>query len=179
MNSGQRVMWSILGLVSLTLAACGGAASSEGAGTSATSTPSATASSQEAGTSTTSTTSETTTTPSTAPSPTLGTANPLCQGCGEVAPAKVTLQGYTQDGSVFGGLVFTQVQWQAWDSHEAIAPTTHAYFVSPGESGTVTLYAFDLGTCGTTYGYRALEWVGNGSTFDPSMYYDTCTAAKA
>lgn len=113
-------------------------------------------------------------TTSTAPSPALGGANADCQGCGQVAPATLTLGGYSLNGAVFGGMKFSQVAWQSWGSAQATAPGTNANFVSPGESGTVTLIAFDLGQCGSTYGYQALEWLTGSQSFDPSSYYDTC-----
>jgi hypothetical protein len=39
----------------------------------------------------------------------------------------------------------------------------------------VTLIEFDLGTCGATYGYQALERLSSSQSFDPSSYFDTCT----
>jgi hypothetical protein len=87
-----------------------------------------------------------------------------------VAPNKVTLEGYKQDGVVFGGIVFTDVNWHNWGSARATA-TANGFFESPGESSNVTLTAFDLGTCRHGRGYRALEW----GTFDPTNYFDTCS----
>jgi hypothetical protein len=115
-----------------------------------------------------------TSTTSGAAAPALGAANTDCQGCGQVAPATLTLGGYSLNGVVFGGMKFSQVTWQSWGSAQARAPSTNANFVSPGESGTVTLIAFDLGQCGGTYGYQALEWLTGSQSFDPSNYYDTC-----
>ncbi len=87
----------------------------------------------------------------------------------------MTLQGYTQSGYFFGGMVFTQIQWQSWGSAQATAPGTQAFFVVAGESERVTLVAFDLGKCGNTYVYRALEWPSSSQSFDPSIYFDTCS----
>lgn len=87
----------------------------------------------------------------------------------------MTLQGYTQSGATFGGMVFPYVQWHSWGAGQSTAPDTHAYLVGPGDWGTVTLYAFNLGSCGGTYGYQALEWVRSGATVDAASYYDTCT----
>ena len=145
MKAGQRGVVGVLGVLALSVAACGAPASSVGA----TSTPE--------------------------PEPTLGTVNATCQGCGEVAPASLTLEAYAEDGSVFGGVVFTKVRWRSWGSGRATAPATHAFFLGPGEPDTVTLYAFDPGTCGGRHGYRRLEWVESGARFDPARYYDTCT----
>lgn len=104
----------------------------------------------------------------------LGGANADCRGCGEVAPATLTLGGYSLNGEVFGGRKFSQVTWQSWGSAQAMAPRTRANFVGAGEAGTVTLIAFDLGHCRGTYGYQALEWLTRSQSFDPSTYYDSC-----
>ena len=53
--------------------------------------------------------------------------------------------------------------------------TANGFFRAPGESAQVTLVAFDLGPCGTTYGYGALEWLTSGQTFNPNAYFDVCT----
>lgn len=116
--------------------------------------------------------------PTTAPAgtrPTLGARNPGCEGCGEISPAKVVLLRYAASGSVFAGIVFTHVVWRSWGSSQAVAPAASAYYVSPGERGTVTLYAFDLGRCGGAPAYRALEWVSGGAARDSAAHYDTCT----
>jgi hypothetical protein len=42
----------------------------------------------------------------TSPSPRLGVANSGCDGCGDVAPSTLTLEGYSESGPVFGGIVF-------------------------------------------------------------------------
>lgn len=91
-----------------------------------------------------------------------------------MAPATLTLGGYSLNGIVFGGMKFSQVTWQSWGSAQARAPSTNANFISPGETGTVTLIAFNLGRCGSTYGYQALEWLTASQRFDPSKYYDAC-----
>lgn len=173
----KRLRTSALLLMALpvAVAACGGGSASGKAGPSKTSTTARSVTTSSQPPTTTTTTEQPSTTSTTAPSPTLGVANSACQGCGGVAPSAVTLQGYSQNDGVFGGMVFTQVQWQSWGSAQATAPGTHAYFESPGESGTVTLVAFDPGMCGNTYSYRALEWLNSSQSFDPSSYYDVCS----
>jgi hypothetical protein len=140
-----RARWAspaILAL-SLTVTACGGASSSS------------------LGTTTTSTTER----------PTLGALNTGCPECGEVAPNTVTVEGYQEGNDVFGGVTFSHVNWHNWGSARSTA-TAKGFFESPGESSEVTLTAFDVGTCGHTHGYQALEWT---ATFDPTSYFDTCT----
>jgi hypothetical protein len=157
-------------ILSVSLAACGGPSIGVAGRHSSTSTSTTTRSAVPA--SSTSTTTATSTT-SAAASPVLGGPNSDCQGCGEVAPTTLTLGGYSLNGTVFGGMKFSQVSWQSWGSAQTRAPATNANFVSPGEMGTVTLIAFDLGRCGGTYGYQALEWLTASQSFDPSNY-DTC-----
>ena len=111
----------------------------------------------------------------TASQPTLGMTNAGCHGCGEVAPSIVIAKGYTVNAYSFPGIVFTKVHWQKWGSSRATALGADAFYIGAGESSTVTLYAFDLGTCGTTYGYRAMEWVATHPTLDSTSYYNTCT----
>jgi hypothetical protein len=95
-----------------------------------------------------------------------------------VAPTTLILGGYSLNGTVFGGMKFSQVTWQSWGSAQARAPATNANFLGPGEGETVTLVAFDLGRCGSAYGYQALEWLTTSQSFDPSHYYDTCDGRR-
>ena len=122
-----------------------------------------------------------TVTPTTAAPPapaapvTLGAPNPsTCVGCGQVEPPQVRILTATSPGVVVPEVDFTGIRWQAWGTPTASASVT-AYFTGPGETDQVTLTAFDLGPCGSTYGYRALEWTSSGQAFRPSDYFDTCT----
>lgn len=90
-------------------------------------------------------------------------------------PESVTLDGYTENGYAFGGVVFGQIHWRGWGSGQATAPGTIAYFVAAGEAQTVTLVAFDLGKCGSAFSYRALTWPPHPQDVNYSVYYDTCT----
>ena len=128
-------------------------------------------------TTTTPTSATPTTTTNVSSPPTLGVAVPArCLGCGQVEPSQVNVLAYALPGHVFPGVDFTSVQWQSWGAPRATA-TSNGFFRGPGESGTETLIAFDLGTCNGTYAYRAFEWTGTGrsQTFDPTNYFDACT----
>lgn len=116
-----------------------------------------------------------TTRPPTSTAATLGKVSAGCQGCGEVEPTSVTLQGYEGGGVIFGGVVFSQASWQSWGMSQAKAPGTQALFAGAPNSTTLMLVAFDLGRCGSTFGYTALEWLAEGQIFEPWSYFDTCT----
>lgn len=99
-------------------------------------------------------------TPATAAPVTLGAPNPsTCVGCGQVEPPRVRILTATSPGVVIPEVDFTGIRWQAWGTPTAGASVT----------------AFDLGPCGSSYGYRALEWTSSGQAFRPSDYFDTCT----
>jgi hypothetical protein len=68
----------------------------------------------------------------------------------------------------------TAVQWHSWGAAQASGPAS-AFFTGPGERSPVTLYAFDLGDCGGSYAYQALEWKAPGRPFDPADYLNICT----
>jgi hypothetical protein len=120
-----------------------------------------------------------TVTTSTTEPPTLGVSNPMsCTGCGMVEPVEVKVLKATSQGSVTPEVDFSGIQWQGWGSQIATA-SVNAYFTGPGEYAQQTLTAFSLGTCGNTYGYRALEWTSKGQTFSSTTYFDTCMGQYA
>jgi hypothetical protein len=99
------------------------------------------------------------------------------QGFGEVRPATVF------NGGDPTGLVM-HITWSSWGGNTAIGTGTSDYVgpnqtVAGGTEETVTIVAFDLGTCGGTLMYQAVEWYfpQHGQNFNPSQYEDICTGS--
>jgi hypothetical protein len=73
------------------------------------------------------------------------------------------------------------ITWTTWGSAGALGSGISDY-VAPGQTvaggteETVTIVAFDLGRCGGTLMYRAVEWYfpQHGEVFDPNQYEDIC-----
>jgi hypothetical protein len=99
------------------------------------------------------------------------------QGFGEIRPATV------YNGGDPTGLVM-HVTWSSWGGSTATG-TGASDWVGPGQSvatgtqETVTIVAFDLGTCGGKLMYQAVEWYfpQHSETFDPNQYEDICTGS--
>ena len=107
--------------------------------------------------------------------PTLGLATVTrCQGCGQVAPVKVTIAATSGQGYVVPEVDFTNVEWESWGSAQTRG-SARAYFVGPGERDQITMYAFDPGACAGSYTYQALEWQLNGQPVDSANYLNVCT----
>jgi hypothetical protein len=73
------------------------------------------------------------------------------------------------------------ITWSSWGSSTAAGTGTSDWVgpnqsVATGTQETVTIVAFDLGTCGGKLMYRAVEWYfpQHGQKFDPSQYEDIC-----
>lgn len=106
-----------------------------------------------------------------------GTFDSNSQGFGEVRPATV------YNGGDPTGLVM-HITWSSWGGSTATG-TGDSDWVGPGQSvatgtqETVTIVAFDLGTCGGKLMYQAVEWYfpQHGETFDPNQYEDICTGS--
>lgn len=99
------------------------------------------------------------------------------QGFGEVRPATVF------NGGDPTGLV-TDITWSSWGGSTATGTGTSDYVgpnqtVAGGTQEKVTIVAFDLGTCGGTLMYQAVEWYfpQHGQNFNPSQYEDICTGS--
>jgi hypothetical protein len=98
-------------------------------------------------------------------------------GFGQVKPSKIF------NGGDPTGLV-TDVVWSSWGASQATATGTSDY-VGPGQSdaqGTeeqATVVAFDLGTCGGTLMYQAVEWYfpQHSQAFNPNTYENICTGS--
>jgi hypothetical protein len=97
------------------------------------------------------------------------------QGFGQVAPARIF------NGGDPTGLV-TGISWQHWGSPHATGTGTSEYVgagqsVATGTPQPVTVVAFNLGTCGGTLMYRAVEWYfpQHGQAFSATHYEDICT----
>jgi hypothetical protein len=99
------------------------------------------------------------------------------QGFGEVRPATVF------NGGDPTGLI-THITWSSWGDSAAIGtgmgnyePPNQPVVDSIKESATIV--AFDLGTCGGTLMYQAVEWYfpQHGQKFNPSQYEDICTGS--
>jgi hypothetical protein len=107
-------------------------------------------------------------------SPTLGRVWALNQqGYGQREPSKIF------NGGDPSGMV-TEIRWQDWGAAKAIGEGKALYvtkyvFNAPMESARVV--AFDLGKCGSSLSYRAIEWYfpQHGQTFDPFNYINICT----
>jgi WD40 repeat protein len=107
-------------------------------------------------------------------SPTLGRIWGLNQqGYGQREPSKI-FNGGDPSGMVAG------VHWQDWGAAKAIGEGK-ALYVTTGVAGapveSTRVVAFDLGKCGSSISYRAIEWYfpQHGQTFDPRNYINICT----
>lgn len=87
---------------------------------------------------------------------------------------QVKILASSAPGHVFPEVDFNVVQWKFWGTPRSTA-AVNAYFQGPGEYDQETLLAFNLGYCGSTFSYRALEWLAKGQNLDPSNYFNTCT----
>jgi hypothetical protein len=99
------------------------------------------------------------------------------RGFGEVRPATVF------NGGDPTGLVM-DITWSSWGGSTAIGTGTSDYVgpnqtVAGGTQEKVTIVAFDLGICGGTLMYQAVEWYfpQHGQKFNPSQYEDICTGS--
>lgn len=99
------------------------------------------------------------------------------KGFGEVRPSTVF------NGGDPTGLV-TDITWSSWGGSTATGTGTSDYVgpnqsVAGGTQETVTIVAFDLGTCDGKLMYRAVEWYfpQHGDNFDPNQYEDICTGS--
>ncbi|MGH3197875.1 MAG: hypothetical protein ACRDNT_18610 [Streptosporangiaceae bacterium] len=106
-----------------------------------------------------------------------GTFASNSQGFGQVRPVTV------YNGGDPTGLVM-HITWSSWGGNTATG-TGSSDWVGPNQSvatgtqETVTIVAFDLGTCDGKLMYQAVEWYfpQHGGTFDPSQYEDICTGS--
>lgn len=96
------------------------------------------------------------------------------RGFGKVRPATVF------NGGDPTGLVM-HITWSSWGGSTAAGTGTSDWVgpnqsVATGTQETVTIVAFNLGTCGGKLMYRAVEWYfpQHGQKFDPSQYEDIC-----
>lgn len=100
-------------------------------------------------------------------------------GFGQVKPSEIF------NGGDPTGLI-DHIVWKSWGTPEAVG-TGMAEYVGPNQSvasGTeeaATVVAFNLGSCGGTFMYRAVEWYfpQHGQTFDPRHYENVCTGSYA
>jgi hypothetical protein len=113
----------------------------------------------------------------TLPVPTLGSATALTlyasftntEGFGAIKPSTVSLGG-DPTGRVYG------ITWQTWGGAEAVGTGTgwrFRHIVGAGSPAPVSIIAFDLGTCGGEYMYRAVQW------FSPQPGQQTPSLASA
>jgi hypothetical protein len=125
--------------------------------------------------------------PAQAPSPTTSAAVPTLgrlagdfahgTGFGQARPAKV-FNGGDPTGLVSG------VTWASWGGATATGTGTSEYVgsgqsVASGREEPATIVAFDLGRCGGTLMYRAVEWYfpQHGQAFSASQYEDICSGS--
>lgn len=114
---------------------------------------------------------------SAASSPTLGISWNSNGGVGYGTVKPITV---SNGGDPTG--VVTSITWRSWGGARAIGSGTSDY-VAPGKSvaggtqETVTIVAFDLGTCGGHSAYRGIEWYfpGHGQSFSATTYINACT----
>lgn len=107
-----------------------------------------------------------------ATSPTLGVLIPeRCLGCGEVRPSRLAILGYSRGGFVFQEVEFSNVSWRSWGASR-VRGSGEAFYTGPGETGAVTLVAFDLGLCDGSSVYQRLQWFPNAGS---GSYFDACT----
>jgi hypothetical protein len=97
------------------------------------------------------------------------------QGFGQVKPSEIF------NGGDPTGLV-THIAWSSWGGSQATATGTAEYVgpnqsVAQGKEESATVVAFDLGTCGGTYMYQAVEWYfpQHNQAFNPNTYENVCT----
>jgi len=96
-------------------------------------------------------------------------------GFGQARPDTV-FNGGDPTGSV------TTITWTSWGGPTATGTGTSDY-VAPGQTvaggsqESVTIVAFDLGTCGGKSMYQAVEWYfpQHGGVFTPNEYENVCT----
>jgi len=108
--------------------------------------------------------------------PTLGRPwSPNQKGYGEVRPATIDNNG-DPTGRV------TNITWNSWGGTQAIGQGTSTYVapgssVAQGQQETATVTAFDEGTCGGRFMYRAVEWYfpQHGQHFSSTNYIDICS----
>jgi hypothetical protein len=98
-------------------------------------------------------------------------------GFGSVRPAEIF------NGGDPTGLV-TKITWQSWGGATATGTGTTTYVpangpVADGRPETATVVAFNLGNCGGTYMYQAVEWYfpQHGQSFNPAQYENVCTGS--
>jgi hypothetical protein len=98
-------------------------------------------------------------------------------GFGQARPAEIF------NGGDPTGLV-TKITWQSWGGATATGTGTTTYVpanepVADGRPETATVVAFDLGTCGGTYMYQAVEWYfpQHGQSFSAGQYENVCTGS--
>lgn len=107
-------------------------------------------------------------------SPTLGRIWALDQqGYGQRRPSKIF------NGGDPSGMV-TDIRWQDWGAAKAIGEGKSLYvteYVSRAGMESARVVAFDLGKCGSSLSYRAIEWYfpQHRQTFDPRNYINICT----
>lgn len=96
-------------------------------------------------------------------------------GYGSTRPASIS------NGGDPTGIV-TNVSWQSWGGAQAMGTGTGYYDppnvpVSQSQPEQATIVAFDLGTCGGQYMYRAIEWYfpAFGGSFNASNYLNICS----
>ena len=99
------------------------------------------------------------------------------EGFGQVRPSKI-FNGGDPTGLVSG------IVWKSWGGSRAVGTGTSDYVgpsqsVATGTQETVTVVAFNLGTCHGKRMYRAVEWYfpQHGQTFDPGRYENICAGA--
>jgi hypothetical protein len=97
------------------------------------------------------------------------------RGFGQVEPPEIFL-----GGDPTGDVV--HIAWASWGNSRASGTGTSLYvapnqITADGTEESVTVVAFDLGTCGAKPAYQAVEWYypQHGDAFDPSNYINACT----
>jgi hypothetical protein len=116
----------------------------------------------------------------TGPQPTLGRLSGIYVhglGFGQVKPSTFS-NGGDPTGSV------GSITWDSWGGTTATGTGMSDYVadgqtVAGGTQSPVTVVAFDLGSCGGTVMYRAVEWYfsTHGGAFNPNQYENICDGA--
>jgi hypothetical protein len=131
----------------------------------------------------------------TVPVPTTTTAVPVATTTTTV-PTEVPTLGLNWEGSGggYGSVrptlvsnggdptgVVSSITWQSWGGSQAVGTGTSDYVapgqtVADGSQQTVTIVAYNLGTCDGQSAYQDVEWYfpGQGQTFDPSQGLTAC-----
>ena len=118
-------------------------------------------------------------TPTTAPNrPTLGLAwQNSGGGYGSVEPTLVS-----NGGDPTG--VVSRISWQSWGGPQATGTGTSDYVgagqtVAGGTQESVTIIAFDLGSCAGIPAYQAVEWFypQHGQSFSPTNFIYACSGS--